>query len=335
MSEKNEKDEVEVIDFLDPRGDENDILIPDFASASKSGGRREKKIHKTDFVISVTPASSQEGHVENDREVHRRKKKPFIWDKLVLSLLALAVVLCVWIITKDINNDELDAKEAKEAVALQYDEDILEEEQTTQTPVRTMAAVYKPDNNVICLDAGHGGDDPGAEYKSKYEKEQALEITLIVKQLLEQKGYTVVLTRSSDITLSLDERVSIAEKANAGVLVSIHRNYYKGYSESDTAGVSGIEYWINNSNPGDANKLTGMIMTELNKLDLSNNRGIKRGTITSESQNYKINTSKCTSCIIELGFITSPRDDALVTSRKNECAGAIADGIDNYIKSIQ
>lgn len=47
-----------------------------------------------------------------------------------------------------------------------------------------------------------------------------------------------------------------------------------------------------------------------------------------------ISTEEKTSCLIELGFISNPNDDALVTTHKEECARAIAAGISGYLKSL-
>ena len=72
---------------------------------------------------------------------------------------------------------------------------------------------------VVCLDAGHGGDDVGAEGLSgQYEKEETLKLALLVKEYLESAGVTVIMTRETDKKVSLAERREIAENSNADLL---------------------------------------------------------------------------------------------------------------------
>ena len=51
----------------------------------------------------------------------------------------------------------------------------------------------------IVLDAGHGGEDPGAVYKDRKEKDDNLKLTLAVGKILEENGVDVVYTRTTDI----------------------------------------------------------------------------------------------------------------------------------------
>lgn len=76
----------------------------------------------------------------------------------------------------------------------------------------------------IVLDAGHGGDDPGA-MGYVVEKHVTLDIVRrLARRLREDLGAEVVLTRSSDATVPLGERTAIANQAGADVFVSVHAN---------------------------------------------------------------------------------------------------------------
>lgn len=77
---------------------------------------------------------------------------------------------------------------------------------------------------VIMLDAGHGGNDSGATDNGVEEKVVNLEITLVVKNLLEKDGYTVLLTRQDDSYISLSERYNYANEVNCNLFISIHNN---------------------------------------------------------------------------------------------------------------
>ncbi len=82
----------------------------------------------------------------------------------------------------------------------------------------------KPRKKIIVLDPGHGGKDPGAigAYGKTYEKNVTLAMGKELKAVLEKKGYTVYLTRSTDIFIPLRQRVKIAQKHKADLFMSIH-----------------------------------------------------------------------------------------------------------------
>jgi N-acetylmuramoyl-L-alanine amidase len=77
----------------------------------------------------------------------------------------------------------------------------------------------------VVLDAGHGGEDPGAiGRKGQQEKEVVLAVTRLLRDLLVAKGLNVILTRESDIFIPLENRTVIANQKAADIFVSIHAN---------------------------------------------------------------------------------------------------------------
>ncbi len=81
------------------------------------------------------------------------------------------------------------------------------------------------DWNVIALDPGHGGEEDGAYYYGKKEKDINYAIAVKVKQQLEAyEGVTVVLTREKDEEVNLANRVVRAKEADADVFISLHCN---------------------------------------------------------------------------------------------------------------
>ena len=115
---------------------------------------------------------------------------------------------------------------------------------------------------IVVLDAGHGGEDKGAvAYLGKkeiLEKDLTLGLAIRTQKILNDKKYwaplgrsiRVVMTRTSDKEVSLEERAKIAHEKKAHLFVSIHCN-----AES-TGKVSGIEtYFLNNTDSSSTNKL--------------------------------------------------------------------------------
>ncbi len=76
---------------------------------------------------------------------------------------------------------------------------------------------------VVVLDPGHGGIDPGAETGGASEAQLMLTFARELKEVLTRAGgFTVVMTRSEDIFVPLETRVSIARAAGADVFISLH-----------------------------------------------------------------------------------------------------------------
>jgi N-acetylmuramoyl-L-alanine amidase len=76
----------------------------------------------------------------------------------------------------------------------------------------------------IVLDAGHGGQDPGAVHFGVAEKEVTLDLVRRLRLLLQADGYEVIVTRSTDRTMSLVERAKIANEIEGDLFVSVHIN---------------------------------------------------------------------------------------------------------------
>lgn len=93
---------------------------------------------------------------------------------------------------------------------------------SSHKPVLTVAQAHNP---TVVIDCGHGGSDAGAIGCAQVqEKEVLLPIGLEVAQLLKSQGVDAILTRTTDCTVNLDERTTLANSVDADAFVSIHAN---------------------------------------------------------------------------------------------------------------
>ena len=75
---------------------------------------------------------------------------------------------------------------------------------------------------VVVLDAAHGGDDSGARLENQAEKTYTLALSVKLRSLLAARGFTVVTTRESDVSVDADRRAAIANHASAQACLILH-----------------------------------------------------------------------------------------------------------------
>lgn len=109
----------------------------------------------------------------------------------------------------------------------------------TPSPSESAAALAPSGPPVIVLDPGHGGVDGGAYgVRGSVEKSIVFDYALELKRELEATGkYKVLMTRTSDAFVSLEDRVKFAQDANAALFVSIHADTLPG-AGSDVSGTT-------------------------------------------------------------------------------------------------
>lgn len=179
-----------------------------------------------------------------------------------------------------------------------------------------------PEHILVCLDAGHGGHDVGAVNGDRYEKDDNLRMVLAVQQKLTDAGFdnlSVMLTRSEDVFLELEERVRIANDAGATLFLSFHRN---------SGGGQGVETWISAEGQWPETALATYIQNGLGEVGVTRDRGVKKGTASNpHASYYVVGHTEMPACLLELGFIDSSEDNADFDAHFDDWAQAIADGI--------
>lgn len=183
------------------------------------------------------------------------------------------------------------------------------------------------EGKIIVVDAGHGDDDPGAIGYGMQEKDITLIVSKYLRDYLEDAGAKVVMTRETDIFHELEERVSIAKKANGDVFVSVHVNSFSG-----TAHGTETYYNADNAFSAENKKLATYIQLRMINSDLGmNDRGVKKGPF------YVIKYQKnMPSSLVELGFISDKSDAAKLASDtwRKKAAYQIHLGINDYFNYL-
>ncbi|MEO6567355.1 MAG: N-acetylmuramoyl-L-alanine amidase [Opitutaceae bacterium] len=207
-----------------------------------------------------------------------------------------------------------------------------------------------PPLRTIAIDAGHGGNDPGNQNKSLKldEKVFTLDVAKRLEQLLKQQGFHVVMTRTRDHAVTLEDRTAIAAKARADLFVSIHFNSFTRDS------VQGSEIYVmtprgQRSSP-EAERDDRMVTTAYpsNRYDNWNvllgyhmhrqivsllkepDRGLKHFRYSV------LRTAECPAVLVEAAFLSNPVEGRKVAipAYRQEIAAAVAAGIKAYAASL-
>ncbi|MBQ6298305.1 MAG: N-acetylmuramoyl-L-alanine amidase [Selenomonadaceae bacterium] len=187
---------------------------------------------------------------------------------------------------------------------------------------------YNGDEKIIVLDPGHGGSDAGAIGPTGVtEKSVSLAVSLKTQKLLADSGYQVVMTRTTDVDVAapgvsdateLQARVNKAPP-NAALFISVHCNAFSNGK------ANGMETYHAPTAVKGA-RLARLLNEELERLGGLNNRGVKAARF------YVMTHSQCPASLIELGFITNPREEKLLASDEyqQKLAQAITNAVNRY-----
>ncbi|MBO4981630.1 MAG: N-acetylmuramoyl-L-alanine amidase [Lachnospiraceae bacterium] len=166
-----------------------------------------------------------------------------------------------------------------------------------------------------CLIYYHGGANPGAVYQGRQEKDDALALVLAIGPILEANGVDVVYTRTTDVYESPYQKAMEANEAGADYFVSIHRNS-SPYPNQYT-GVESLVY----SRYGQAARMAYNINDRLEEVGFVNQGVNERPNLVV------LNSTEMPAVLVEVGFINTDADNALLDARLDETARAIADSI--------
>jgi len=182
---------------------------------------------------------------------------------------------------------------------------------------------------VVLIDAGHGGEDPGAMTGNIEEKELNLKIALKLKAYLEQGGSYVLMTREEDEALAKNKksdmyrRKEIANSSEADIFVSIHQNYNR------RASAQGAQvYYFEKSEK--SKKLGLSIQEQIKKFANPSNKM----TSMANTEYYVLRQTVMPAVLVECGFMSNSGERWKLTTDdyQERIAWAIYLGIVNYFQ---
>jgi N-acetylmuramoyl-L-alanine amidase domain protein len=247
-----------------------------------------------------------------------------------------------------------------------------DEQEIVLAPVKTASTkkITSAKGKVIVLDAGHGGDDPGAINGSLKEKNIVLSIAQKAGKELQGRGYKVYYTRSKDKFINLRDRTKYANDKAADLFISIHAN--AAPSKTKAATMRGIETFFlsparsersknaaaleNKSDIEEMNyfsKQTFLNFLNREKIIASNKLAIdvqrevlaRAKSVSSKASDGGVREAPfwvlvgalMPAVLLEVGYITHPSEGNLINNSKYQdaLANGLADGIDVYFSNQQ
>lgn len=240
------------------------------------------------------------------------------------------------------------------------------EEAVLRSPRKTASSASRGRNVVIAIDAGHGGDDPGASGRNGVrEKDVVLAIARrLAAEIDAQPGMRAVLTRKGDYFVTLRKRMDLAHAASADFFISIHADSYR-----DSSAKGATVYVISDKGASDeaalrlaqrenaSDLIGGVSLADKDKmlarvlLDLSQSAALSASTAAGQrliAQMTGVGAMRRTqvqrapflvlkspdipSVLVETAYISNPREEAVLRSadHQTELAKALRAGIVDY-----
>jgi N-acetylmuramoyl-L-alanine amidase len=218
----------------------------------------------------------------------------------------------------------------------------------------TLRPLTSPARNVpgkrvhtICIDAGHGGRDPGHRAGELSEKTYTLRLAAELREQLEEAGFRVVFTRLSDKFIELSERPALARSRGADLFLSLH------FNGAANTGAHGIEVYSltpvgaastnsrgagadapaypGNRNNGQNLLLAYQVQWALVQQLKAPDRGVRRARFEV------LRGATMPAVLIEAGFLSHPEEAKKIQSPayRKQMARAIVTGVQNYKKVVE
>jgi N-acetylmuramoyl-L-alanine amidase len=201
----------------------------------------------------------------------------------------------------------------------------------------------------ICLDPGHGGNDPGFIVGSSQEKRFTLLLAQELRDQLKRAGWKVTLTRTTDTKVELPARPKLANRRKADLFLSLHFNSVEtspgsvqgvevycmtpvGAPSSNARGELGAGGWSAGNQHNDQNLLLAYQLQKALTRGLGvEDRGVHRARFAV------LRDATMPAALVEAGFMSHPMEGRKVftAAYRREIAQAIAGGLAAYKRIVE
>ncbi|HTQ09141.1 MAG TPA: N-acetylmuramoyl-L-alanine amidase [Fimbriimonadaceae bacterium] len=180
---------------------------------------------------------------------------------------------------------------------------------------------------VVVVDPGHGGHDSGTQAAGYREKDLTLAIGTLLSQKLADEGATVIMTRTTDVFVPLNDRPAIANRNRADFFISVHINS----NEVDDS-ASGTITFYHHDDPI-CQLMADCIESEIVKVNGIGGMGTWSDTKVHHSGFAVLRGAKMPAVLIECGFLNSSKDRTrmLTDEFQNDVSSAIVKGLETYL----
>lgn len=208
----------------------------------------------------------------------------------------------------------------------------------------------QPDNRpLVVIDAGHGGEDPGAiGVSGTMEKTIALATAKELRSTLEATGrYRVALTRTSDRTVSLAERLAFARRHDADLLIAIHADASRDHrARGASVYISSRDMTTHLPASRDNAHLIARALAapepssawlQYSMIDQLDDDVRMTETPARHAHLYVLGSRTIPSVLLETGFLSNRQDEALLrqAAHRRVLVQAVSDAIDDYFSAIK
>lgn len=183
----------------------------------------------------------------------------------------------------------------------------------------------------IIIDAGHGGQNLGAHIQNPFceEKRMTLLTARYLKKYLNQLGYRVIMTRSTDVFVSLQKRVEVANHSKGDLFISVH------FNSSRSPLPQGVEVFFSDTKDDPArahssHQLASSILPRIIRRTQASSRGVKKAEF------FVTRETKMPSVLVEGGFLSNSHERTCLKDPQylEKIARGIVEGVDYYFKKF-
>ncbi|MGB7841626.1 MAG: N-acetylmuramoyl-L-alanine amidase [Salinimicrobium sp.] len=169
------------------------------------------------------------------------------------------------------------------------------------------------DKKTIIIDVGHGGSDTGNISNGISEKEVVLSIAHKIQELNKNENIEIILTRSSDKFISLEDRTEYINSLGADLMISLHLNAHHSNTKNGLELFTSKQNKMHERSTEIATKMKNALSADFSVAELKN------------ANFLVLRNTTCPGVMVEMGFLTNDEDRKFLTSEagQEKIAGSI------------